>query len=257
MNNAANPFEMRFQSSRTGLKANTSGKIFGKVLGRASGAERAGGENDNLWAIDGESVRFHSVNGGKSTFTLNPATEPPRLIVALTKDKPDGDKPPRYWLYGLTLGACKQEGRPAKSASAGRLIVSVGQIQDRIELGYADLPTEYAEITTVTERDAALSRIDQMTPEELAIIISAATREKIRAFILAGREQPTATTTLGAPPTTDDAVWLAEQRADATTGELEPAPVVELPSAEPEGLTVAEPAPAEAPVEGDRKYAPK
>jgi hypothetical protein len=201
MNDTTNPFEERFQSSLLGLKAKTGGKINGTLLGRACGAERAGGESDNLWDIDGESFRSHFVNGGKSAFTLNPATEPPRLIVALTKDKPEGDKPLRYWLYGLTRGACTRAGRPAKSTSApGRLTVSVGQIQDRIELGYADIPTQYAMITTVPDRDAALSRIDQMTAEELSTIMGAATREKVRAFVLAGRQEPAAATSLEAPP---------------------------------------------------------
>lgn len=190
MNDTTNPFELKFQRALPALKANTNGKIIGTLLGRACGAERAGGENDNLWAIDGEAVRFHSVNGGKSTFTLNPTTEPPRIIVALTKDKSEGDKPLRYWLYGLTMETCAQAGRPAKSTSApSRLTVSVGQIQDRIELGYADLPAKYMEISTVPDRDAALSRIDQMTTEELSTIMGATTREKVRAFVLAGREQ--------------------------------------------------------------------
>ena len=194
MNKTINPFELKFQSSLPGLRANTGGKIDGALVGRACGAERTGGESDNLWGIDGQSFRSHFVNGGKSTFTLNPATEPPRLIVALTKDKPEGDKPLRYWLYGLTLGACTQAGRPAKSKSApGRLTISVGQIPDRIELGYADVPAQYAMITTVPDRDAALGRIDQMTAEELSTIMGATTREKIRAFVLAGREAAPAT----------------------------------------------------------------
>ena len=201
MNDTTNPFEERFQSSLLGLQANSNGKVTCTLLGRACGAERAGGVGDNLWAIDGEAVRFHSVHGGKSSFTLNPTTEPPRLIVALTQDKSETDKPMRYWLYGLTLDACKQAGRPVKSTSApGRLTVSVGQVQDRIELGYADLPTRYVGIITVPDRDAALSQIDQMTTEELAIIMIAATREKIQAFILAGRQEPAATTSLEAPP---------------------------------------------------------
>src|ERR1019366_9508125 len=99
MNKTINPFGLKFQSSLPGLRANTGGKIDGALVGRACGAERTGGESDNLWGIDGQSFRSHFVNGGKSTFTLNPATEPPRLIVALTKDKPEGDKPLRYWLY--------------------------------------------------------------------------------------------------------------------------------------------------------------
>lgn len=190
MNEMINPFELKFQRSPDGLNANTRGKIVGTLLGRACGAERAGDENDNLWAIDGASVRFHSLSGGKSAFTLNAATEPRRLIVALTLAKSEGNNPLRYWLYGLTLAACTQAGRPAKSKSApGRLTVSVGQIPDRIELSYADLPARYIETTTVPDRDAALSRIDRMTPEELTTIMGATTRERVRAFVLAGREQ--------------------------------------------------------------------
>src|ERR1017187_2656600 len=56
MNETINPFELKFQRSPDGLNANTRGKIVGTLLGRACGAERAGDENDNLWAIDGASV---------------------------------------------------------------------------------------------------------------------------------------------------------------------------------------------------------
>jgi hypothetical protein len=217
MNETINPFEQKFQRTPDGLNANTRGKITGTLLGRACGAERAGDENDNWWAIDGASVRFHSVSGGKSTFTLNPATEPPRLIVALTLDKSEGNKPLRYWLYGLTLAACTQAGRPAKSKSApGRVTVSVGQIRDRSELGYADLPAQYATITTVPDRDAALSRIDEMTAEELSTIMDATTREKVRAFVLAGREAAPAT-----GPTLPPPVEVAAETVDAAPVESE------------------------------------
>ena len=231
MNETINPFEQKFQSSLPGLRANTGGKINGTLLGRACGAERAGGESDNLWGIDGESFRSHFVNGGKSAFTLNPATEPPRLIVALTKDKPEGDKPLRYWLYGLTLAACTQAGRPAKSKSApGRLTVSVGQIPDRIELGYADFPAQYMETTTVPDRDAALSRIDRMTPEELTTIMGATTRERVRAFVLAGREEAAPATGLVPLPLTAEpspAIESTPAESVAEAVEQEPAgPVI-------------------------------
>jgi hypothetical protein len=259
MNKTINPFEQKFQSAVPGLRANTSGKTKCTLLGRACGAERAGGENDNLWAIDGASVRFHSVSGGKSTFTLNPATEPPRLIVALTQDKPEGDKPVRYWLYGLTLGACTQAGRPAKGKSApGRLTVSVGQIQDRIDLGYSDLPTQYVEITTVPDRDAALSRIDRMTAEELMTIMGVTTREKVRAFVLAGRDEA-APVSLEAPPAVVDAVPAVKQvpvepemvpTAERAFGESEVAPTAQQGPAESELAPATEQEPVEPVIEG-------
>ena len=234
MNETINPFELKFQRSPDGLNANTRGKIVGTLLGRACGAERAGDENDNLWAIDGASVRFHSVSGGKSAFTLNAATEPRRLIVALTLAKSEGNNPLRYWLYGLTLAACTQAGRPAKSKSVpGRLTISVGQIPDRIELGYADLPARYVETTTVPDRDAALSRIDQMTPEELTTIMGATTMEKVRAFVLAGREEAAATGLVPLPPT------------------AEPSPAIEPTPAESVAEAAVEQEPPEAPREGE------
>jgi hypothetical protein len=235
MNETINPFELKFQRSPDGLNANTRGKIVGTLLGRACGAERAGDENDNLWAIDGASVRFHSVSGGKSAFTLNAATEPRRLIVALTLAKSEGNNPLRYWLYGLTLAACTQAGRPAKSKSApGRLTISVGQIPDRIELGYADLPARYVETTTVPDRDAALSRIDQMTPEELTTIMGATTMEKVRAFVLAGREEAApATGLVPLPPT------------------AEPSPAIEPTPAESVAEAAVEQEPAEPVIVGD------
>ena len=259
MNETINPFEQKFQRTPDGLNANTRGKITGTLLGRACGAERAGDENDNWWAIDGASVRFHSVSGGKSTFTLNPATEPPRLIVALTLDKSQGNKPLRYWLYGLTLAACTQAGRPAKSKSApGRVTVSVGQIRDRSELGYADLPAQYAMISTVPDRDAALSRIDQMTPEELSPIMGATTRKKVRAFVLAGREE-VAPVSLEAPPAVVDAVPAVEQvpaepemvpTAERAFGESEVAPTAEQGPAESELAPATDQEPVEPVIEG-------
>ena len=231
MDEMINPFELKFQRSPDGLNANTRGKVGGTLLGRACGAERAGDENDNLWAIDGASVRFHSVSGGKSAFTLNAATEPRRLIVALTLAKSEGNNPLRYWLYGLTLAACTQAGRPAKSKSApGRLSVSVGQIPDRIELGYADFPAQYMETTTVPDRDAALSRIDRMTPEELTTIMGATTRERVRAFVLAGREEAAPATGLVPLPLTAEpspAIESTPAESVAEAVEQEPAgPVI-------------------------------
>lgn len=260
MNKTINPFEQKFRRTPDGLKANTSGKIIGALSGRACGAERAGNENDNLWAIDGASVRFHSVSGGKSTFTLNPATEPPRLIVALTLDKSEGNKPLRYWLYGLTLAACTQAGRPVKSKSApGRVTVSVGQIRDRIELGYADYPGQYVDTTTVADRDAALSRIDQMTAEELSTIMGATTREKTRSFVLGGREAEPATGPNLSPaveemaPTAATAPGSSLAAAEPVSAESmsEPVPTAERALAESEDVPAVEQEPAEAVIEGD------
>ena len=225
MNDVINPFELKFQRSDPGRTANGLGKVIATAFGRASGAERAGTDNDNLWAIEGGSVRFHSVSGGKSTFTLNPATEPPRLIVALTQDKPDGDKPLRYWLYGLRLEACLEAGRRAKSITApGRLIVSVSQIPDRVELGYVDLEAQYLETKTVPDRDAAMVRINQLGSEALAGMMGASTRQNIREFVIGGRP---ASIGPGTPPTVEDVAPSVEQVPHEVLGESSSTKVTE------------------------------
>ena len=104
-----------------------------------------------------------------------------------------------------------------------------GHITGRVRLGTACLPAKYTEAESVGDRMDLMDAIDVLTSEELEAMLDAATREKIREFVLAGREAA----------------------ADATSGNLEPAHVVELASAESEEQIVVEPAPAEALVEGD------
>jgi hypothetical protein len=95
-------------------------------------------------------------------------------------------------------------------------------------MGTAYLPAKYTEAASVGDRMDLMDAIDVLTSEELEAMMDATTREKIREFVLAGREA-----------------------AAKTPGNLEPAHVVELPSAKSTEQTVVEPAPTEALVEGD------
>ena len=49
-------FELKLQRSADGQKANSRGKLVAALVGRASGAVRAEGYDNNIWAIDGERV---------------------------------------------------------------------------------------------------------------------------------------------------------------------------------------------------------
>jgi hypothetical protein len=185
----ADDFEKKLKHSAAGRKANSRGKLSGALLGNAAGAVRAAGYDNNLFTLDGEPVRFHSIGGGKMNFTVNPETEPACLIAAFSVGEPQQDKPLRCLLYGLKREDCIRSGRPTSSKSApNRLSVSLSQVR-RVRLGDAYLPAEYTEAETVADRMDLMDVVDQLTPDELGTVMGAATRQKIREFVLAGREQ--------------------------------------------------------------------
>ena len=182
-------FEVKLQRSAAGQRANSRGKLVGALVGRASGAVRAEGYDNNIWAIDGEPVRFTSVTGGKQTFSFNP-TGPASLIVASSEDAPTPDKPLLNRLYGLRLVDCVRAGRRATTADAPkRISVSLGHITGRVRLGTAYLPAKYTEAESVGDRMDLMDAIDVLTSDELGTMMDTATREKIREFVLEGREE--------------------------------------------------------------------
>jgi hypothetical protein len=230
----ADKFELKLERSAAGQRANSRGKLVGALVGRASGAVRAEGYDNNIWAIDGEPVRFTSVTGGKQTFSFNPAG-PASLIVASSEDVPTLDKPLLNRLYGLRLVDCVRAGRRATTTAAPkRISVSLGHITGRVRLGTAYLPAKYTEAASVGDRMDLMDAIDVLTSEELETMMDAATREKIREFVLAGRE--------AAAPATGPIPSLPITEA---------AHAVEQAPAESEMVQAMEPVPAETFVEGD------
>src|ERR1035441_8581662 len=182
-------FELKLQRSADGQKANSRGKLVAALVGRASGAVRAEGYDNNIWAIDDARVRFTSVTGGKQTFSFNPAG-PASLIVASSEDVPTPDKPLLNRLYGLRLVDCVRAGRRATTAAAPkRISVSLGHITGRVRLGTAYLPAKYTEAASVGDRMDLMDAIDVLTSDELGTMMDTATREKIREFVLEGREE--------------------------------------------------------------------
>ena len=199
-------FELKLQRSAAGQRANSRGKLVGALVGRASGAVRAEGYDNNIWAINGEPVRFTSVTGGKQTFSFNPHG-PVSLIVASSEDAPTPDKPLLNRLYGLRLLDCVRAGRRATTAAAPkRISVSLGHITGRVRLGTAYLPAKYTEAASVGDRMDLMDAIDVLTSEELEAMLDAGTKAKIREFVLAGRKQETpATGPATLPPVTETA----------------------------------------------------
>src|ERR1035438_4038764 len=111
------------ERSASGQQANSRGKLLGLLLKRASGAESSKGRGDNLAAIDGVPVRFHTADG--KHFSLNPKVEPSSLIFATYEDEPTADKPLHCRIYGLRLADCLKVGRRAKSGTTERISVSL------------------------------------------------------------------------------------------------------------------------------------
>ena len=207
-------FELKLQRSADSQKANSRGKLVGALVGRASGAVRAEGYDNNIWAIDDARVRFTSVTGGRQTFSFNPGG-PASLIVASSEDVPTPDKPLLNRLYGLRLVDCVRAGRRATTAAAPkRISVSLGHITGRVRLGTAYLPAKYTEAASVGDRMDLMDAIDVLTSEELETMMDAATREKIREFVLAGREAAAPATSPATSPTVEEVV-LADEQAPA------------------------------------------
>jgi hypothetical protein len=215
-----------------GQKANGRGKHLGLLLMMATGAESAKGRSDNLAAINGVPVRFHSADG--KHFSLNPKTEAPSLIFATYKGKPTADKPLHCRIYGLRLADCLKAGKRAKSGSTERVSVSLALVGKRIRLGNAFFPSKFIEADSPDHWMALEGAITKLTGAELETMMDVVTRENIRAFVLTGREEPAPATSPATSPTVEEVVLPAEQ----------------VP-AESEMVQAMEPVPAETFVEGD------
>jgi hypothetical protein len=191
-NEVMDEFDLELQRSAErhtgGQKANGRGKHLGLLLMRATGAESAKGRSDNLAAINGVPVRFHSADG--KHFSLNPKTEAPSLIFATYKGKPTADKPLHCRIYGLRLAECLKAGKRAKSGSTERVSVSLALVGKRIRLGNAFFPSKFIEAESPDHWMDLEGAIAKLTGAELETMMDAATREKIRAFVLVGCEEP-------------------------------------------------------------------
>jgi hypothetical protein len=169
-----------------GLKANSRGKLMGLLMKLVCGAESPKGRGDNLATIDGAPTRFHAADG--TGFTLNEKVEPTVLVFLSYKGKPTADKPLLGKIYGLRLADCLQVGKKVKGNGTERVSVSLARVK-RVPLGVAVFPARWTEAESVQHRMELEDGIEKLTAEELATMMSARTRENIRTFVVAGREE--------------------------------------------------------------------
>jgi hypothetical protein len=103
-------------------------------------------------------------------------------------------------IYGLRLADCLKTGRLSKSGSTGRISVKLALVGKRARLGNGFFPAKFIEAGSVDHRMDLEDDIDKLTDEELEAMMDLATKEKIRAFVLEGREQLAPATSVTSPP---------------------------------------------------------
>src|ERR1035441_6267973 len=214
-----------------GQKANSRENLLGLLLKQACRAESPKGRGDNLATIDGAPTRFHAADG--MGFTFNEKVEPPVLVFLSYKGKPTADKPLLGMVYGLRLANCLRVGKKVKGNGTERISVSLASVK-REPLGVAVFPARWTEAESVPHRLKLEDAIEKLTAQELATMISGKTREKIRAFVLTGREEPAPATVsvLSTPveevaPTVEPAPVEPEMVATVEQQPAEPEPVIE------------------------------
>ena len=214
-----------------GQKANSRGKLLGLLLKQACGASSPRGRGDNLATIDGATTRFHNADG--PSFSFNEKVEPSVLVFMTYEGKPTAAQPLLGKIYGLRLSDCLRVGKKVKGNGTERISVSLASVK-REPLGVAMFPATWTEAESVQHRLELEDAIEKLTAQELATMMSTKTRENIRAFVLAGREEPAPAT----GPVTSPPVEELAQAANLIPGEpealvTESAPAVEqVPIAE-------------------------
>jgi hypothetical protein len=205
------------EESVRGRKANIQNKLKGALLGVLSAGVRAKGYGDNTWTINGYSVRFHSLNKGGKSFTLNPSTEPESIVVAFSRDEVTEDKPLKCAIYGLKRADCMRVGQLVESkTNPGRVSVHLSGVpKDR--LGTAYLPAKYTEAETTMDRDKMMKAIDALTSEEMASMMDSITKSNIREFVMEGRETETPAIAPTASPVAEELGFTVEEKP---TGEV-------------------------------------
>jgi hypothetical protein len=212
-----------------GGENNARGKMLGLLLKQACGAASPKGRGDNLATMDGATTRFHNADG--PSFSFNEKVEPSVLVFMTYEGKPTAAQPLLGKIYGLRLSDCLRVGKKVKGNGTERISVSLASVK-REPLGVALFPAKWTEAESVQHRLELEDAIEKLTAEELETMISAKTRENIRAFVLAGREEPApATGPIASPPVEGVAPASAPEAAEsevvATVAQQAAEPVIE------------------------------
>ncbi len=172
------------ETAAEGQGANARGKLLGLLLKQACGADSPNGRGDNLATIDGVPTRFHTGKG----LSINPNVEPPVLVFMSFDGKPTYEQPLVGKIYGLRLPDCLRVGKKVKGNGTERISVSLARVK-REPLGVAVFLAKWTEAESVQHRLELEDAIERLTAEELATMVSAGARAKIRAFVLSGQER--------------------------------------------------------------------
>jgi hypothetical protein len=138
-------------------------------------------------AIEGIAFRFHTTDG--KHFSINPETDGEVLIFGTYERTGDSML---VRVYGLTVASCRKVGRVVKYKTTERISLSLVRVHDKLHLGYATFPWRFVDAASVEERTELEGQINSLTEKELAEMMSARTKQNIRAFVLNSKRKTVA-----------------------------------------------------------------
>ena len=158
--------------SQGGRDAHYKGQLTAAVLGKAVGAKRLG-KFSNHHQLDGEHFQIRTISGSQNTFTVNVDTEPPQILV-LQKDPGEDRNDSRFLLFGILRDDAIRVSLPSSSkghVDSGHRQVSLSKVP-KTALGEVFIPGELVAAKKSRERQDLLAKIDVLTPEVVADVLT-------------------------------------------------------------------------------------
>ena len=158
--------------SQGGRDAHYKAQLTAAVLGKAVGAKRLG-KFSNHHQLDGEHFQIRTISGSQNTFTVNVDTEPPSILV-LQKNPGENRNDSRFLLFGVLRDDAVRVSLPSSSkghADSGHRQVSLSKVP-KTALGEVFIPGELVAAKTSRERLNLLAKIDGLTPEAVADVLT-------------------------------------------------------------------------------------
>lgn len=168
-----------------GRIAHFRGALVGALLGKLIQADRPE-RFANHHSLEGIAFQIRTISGTQDTFTVNPPTEPERIVVAAKRPKESAADRLCYALFGVLKGDAVAHAKRSGSrghARSAHLQVSLGRVR-RTELGKVHIPLTTITATSADERVRLLDAIDSLTLSETVGVADQQTIENIKSFIL-------------------------------------------------------------------------
>lgn len=165
-----------------GRIAHFMGALVAALIGKQIGADRPE-KFANHHVLDGHPFQIRTISGSQNTFTVNPDTEPDRIIVAAKRAKESTEDVNCYALFGVLTADAIANGRRSGSrghAKSAHIQVSLGAV-DRVNIGVARIPCHLITATTADERRDLLGAIDALAVDQG--VMDEKTVKKARAFV--------------------------------------------------------------------------